>query len=222
MERLAAFVLAAALLALPFAAMAGPRCDLALVLLQDTSSSLDNAELDQMRAGLAGALTDQRLASSFGRASVQVLVVSYGASPSVVVDWFPASREGLAAAAAAILDMPRAAMGGTATGDAIAFALDALDAMPCSRKVIDVATDGLANVGRSPASVLADADPFGVQVNGLVIGSPEDLVHFQETTQFGAGGFTAHAETFDDFGLAMLRKLSIEVSMNITGGSHAL
>jgi hypothetical protein len=82
-----------------------------------------------------------------------------------------------------------------------------------------VATDGENNGGRAPHAVTADADPFGLQVNGLVVGTAEDVVRFQETTQFGAAAFTVHASTYDDYGRAMMRKLVLEVSMN-TGGPH--
>jgi hypothetical protein len=65
--------------------------------------------------------------------------------------------------------------------------------------------------------VTADLDPFSVQVNGLVIGEAHVLAAFERTTQFGASAFTIGVASYDDFGRAMLRKISLEVSMALTG-----
>lgn len=210
----------AALLALMLAAAPASAADLCLVLVQDTSASLDDAELVQMREGVANALTDQRLSGSFAAANVQVAVVNYADHPELAVDWFTATPETLARAAERIRAMPR--VGGlTATGDAIAFALAQLDRAACASRVIDVATDGENNAGIPPSEVLAEVDPFSVQVNGLVIGDWTDLARFKATTQFGASAFTMGVASYDDFGLAMLRKISQEVSMNIGGNRDA-
>jgi hypothetical protein len=210
------FILIATLLFGSVVNAASAQSDLCLVLLQDTSSSLDTAEFETMRTGLAGTLIDSRLASAFGAARVQVMVVTFGgvSSQSIVVDWFTANTETLRSAAATITGMEREPDGTTATGEAINFAMEQLDRVSCSSEVIDIATDGESNSGRSPASITAEIDSNAVQINGLVVGKPEDVARFQALTQFGFGAFTVHAEDYDDFGKAMMRKLSREISMN--------
>jgi Ca-activated chloride channel family protein len=203
----------ALLLALCIAAPANA-CDLALVLVHDTSSSLDDAELTQMREGVASALTDPRLAGSFAAANVQVAVVNYADHPELAVDWFQATPDALAGAAERIRNMPRVS-GLTATGLAVQFALAQLERTDCASRVIDIATDGENNAGPPPSTITAELDPFAVQINGLVIG--DDADRFEATTQFGASAFTIGVASYDDFGRAMLRKISLEVSMALTG-----
>ena len=93
-------------------------CDLALSLVFDVSSSMDQAEFRMMRDGVAAALLDPEV--PFDRGNVLVQVVDFGETQAVVVPWTPATdREAIAQA---LSGAPRAKVGGmTGTGRALAF-----------------------------------------------------------------------------------------------------
>jgi hypothetical protein len=81
-ERIAAGILAASLVVLPFTARA---CDLALSLALDVSGSLTPAQQQEIRVGTAAALTNPEIVRSFAGNSVY-LKFGYGSFVLPVAD----------------------------------------------------------------------------------------------------------------------------------------
>ena len=82
------------------------------------------------------------------------------------------------------------------------------------RKIIDVSTDGIHNVGsRSPSTAASEAVSNGVnQVNCLGIGAGANCGFIA-----GTGSFSIIANNFNDFADALETKLNIEVGGDPTG-----
>lgn len=213
---------------------AGPvnACRLALVLAIDVSSSVDAAEDQLQRAGLASALLDPDVEAAFFISSDPVALYVFEWSgrynQHVLVDW-------------AIVDTPRALFDvaqsiaastrlhddfPTAMGYALGFAANEFNRGPdCLTQTIDMAGDGVNNEGFGPMEAY-DAFPFdGVTVNGLVVNGADfegetDLIPFFENEVIrGSGAFIEIATGFDDYAAAMRRKLLRELTSMIIGAS---
>jgi hypothetical protein len=187
--------------------------DMCLVMLNDTSGSLDELEFRQMREGIAGALADPALAYSLGHSNTWVLIAGFNDIATVTVDWFQANEDSLKAAAATVLEMRRGpGSGTTATGRAMQFGAKQFERapQPCISRVIDIATDGENTMLPAPATVREEIDPE-IQINGLVVGRPDQVVWFVDNVQAGMAAFSLHIESYEQFGQAMQRKLSQEL-----------
>jgi Ca-activated chloride channel family protein len=190
-------------------------CDLALVLLQDTSKSIEDREFEVMREGLAAALSSAEVVEELGSGRVRLVVAVYGRQePQVVVDWIVADPEVMQAAAFQVSEMPRAKFTrGTRTGTAMMWGAEQALSQGCARAVVDIATDGESNIGPLPAEVRLGFDPGAVTINGLFIGTdPRHREHLETVVRFGFGSFVLVAETWEDFADAMRKKLLREVA----------
>jgi hypothetical protein len=197
--------------------------DLALILMADCSASVTYDEFNLIAGGMAAALRDPRVVSGMlggprGMTLASVLLFSGRDAQDVVVDW---TRIGSPAAAAAFADavdnVPRVLRPGlTAIGNALAVAsaLLARAPGPAARHVVDVAADGRANDGVSPAPLRDALALAGVTINGLcVLHEEPDLVeYFQQQVIGGPGAFALVCADYKDFAAAMRRKLLREIS----------
>lgn len=210
-------------------------CHVALVLALDASDSVDRREADLQRRGLAEALKDPEVMAALtpypGHGAL--LMAFEWADPGarrVIVEW--AALDGAAAifGIAAKLEIPPPVQmtGQTGLGAALDFAVAAHARAPadCARKVIDVSGDGPGNVGPAP-SIRRRAGAFdGITINGLVIREdPADynaqqptrdpLPYYEAEVRHGPGAFVMTAASYDDYAVAIRRKLLRELRATV-------
>jgi hypothetical protein len=196
-------------------------CSLSLVLAMDGSASVDAREHALQLNGLADALRDPATVDAI-EAVGGIWITSFewsGRDQQLLqLGWSYLSDEASAATAAETLRRsPRGFTEfPTALGYALAYAARQMAEAPenCSRKVVDVAGDGINNDGFGPESAYRTYDFSEVTVNGLVISGPNDIPvqYFRTHVIRGPGAFIEVAATYDDYAEAMKRKLLREIS----------
>ena len=157
-------------LARPEATVAVPVEKASVVLVTDTSGSMNATDVSPTRLAAA-----QRAAERFlGRVpkSLQVGLVAYADGPHTVVR--PTQDREQVKGTLEQLQ----AEGGTATGDALASALDALG--PRGKKAppaaIVLLSDGASQTGQDPNSVAQQAKAAGVPIYTVALGTPDGVV----------------------------------------------
>jgi hypothetical protein len=202
----------------------GPPVGTALVLLVDVSGSIDDREYRLQRDGIAQAFRDPAVASAIrsqSHGAVAVTVIEWSSSETIVVPWTIVRNERDAARFANLVaSVNRSGSGATCIGDAIVFAVAALDECPCRplRRVIDVSGDGIGSggwVGVDQAREMALA--AGITVNGLPILDPDedDLEpYYRDRVIGGDDSFIVEAHGFDDFARALRHKLIREIAQS--------
>jgi Ca-activated chloride channel family protein len=157
-------------LARPEATVAVPVEKASVVLVTDTSGSMNATDVSPTRLAAA-----QRAAERFlGRVpkSLQVGLVAYADGPHTVVrptqdrDEVKTTLEQLQAE------------GGTATGDALASALDALGqrGKKAPPAAIVLLSDGASQTGQDPNAVAQQAKAAGVPIYTVALGTPDGVV----------------------------------------------
>jgi len=203
-------------------ASAGPLdVDLALVLAVDISASVDDRENKLQMAGLAAALQSKAvkeaiLAAPHRRIALTVTQWSGLRVQRIVVPWTIIDGDDAAAAfARRVLTVPRADPGG---GTSISLALEhaALlfaTAPPATRRVIDLSTDGINNIGPPLDRIRRKISRRGITVNGLAISNEWTRLqdYLDDHVITGTAAFSIEATSFQDFGDAMLSKLLREI-----------
>ncbi|MFN4159953.1 MAG: DUF1194 domain-containing protein [Gemmobacter sp.] len=204
--------------------------DVELVMLADTTGSIDEYELRFQRQGYAEAITDPRVITAIrntltGR--VAVTYVEFGAADSqaVIVPWTLIETEADARAfAAALGPPPRLAYGRNGFGAALLKGKELIETSPYRglRRVIDFSADSTWNrTGPPIAEARAEVLAAGITINGLAVvclvctasTSPGDLVaEFERQIIGGPGAFVIGAETAVQFTQALRRKLILEIS----------
>jgi hypothetical protein len=205
--------------------------DLALILAVDVSASMDERELGMQRNGYARAITSPEVIEAVQAAVTGRIAVSYfewaGTSEHrLVVPWTIIQGAPDAFAIAMLIDKDRPVVfdhprvrkrfdGGTALGEALAFAGDLLlTAPPALRKTIDVSGDGMNNEGIEPGPVRDRLVQSGVTINGMPILSslPALTAYYEQNVAGGTLSFVLPAHSFEDFGRAVRAKLTTEVA----------
>jgi len=235
---------AARMMALAWLAAANPvgaaEVDLELVLAVDASGSVDAEEFQLQLGGIAEAFRDpavQAAALSGPRQQVAValLVWSDAAFPKFPTGWFLIDSPGSAAHFAGVTETFHTKVGrsrgigggGTAIGDAVAYAVRMIgeNGFQAPRRVVDVSGDGIetppwfGDAYQLPqAKVLAAR--FDVLVNGLAITTdfPDLVDYYSRSVITGPGSFVIRAATFEDFRQAMREKLLRELTSAIAAG----
>lgn len=222
---------AAALLSVALLALAGrvshaeaqaDRVDIALVLAFDCSYSVDDREYELQRRGIAKAFLDAEIvtalqAGSNGRIAVTVVQWSADDIQTVAVPWRIVDGPVAAAELAnRIGRMPRLAPpGSTSISAAILYSAGLLARPPfaADRRVIDVATDGINNLGPWLKDARDAVVARGITVNGLAIEDEVDyLRHYLRNRMIGGpGAFVEVADDYDDFARAIRIKLLREI-----------
>ena len=206
------------------AAAAATECRLALVLAIDVSSSVDAAEDSLQRGGLASALIAPEVQAAFLSGGLPVALAAYEWSgrynQELILDWqLIRDRDDLVHAAETIglskrshNDFP------TAMGYALGYGAGVLQRAPdCLFQTLDMAGDGENNEGFSPALAYREFPFANVTVNGLVVNAADyeaevALVEFYRNEVLrGPGAFLEIAQGFEDYEIAMRRKLEREV-----------
>jgi hypothetical protein len=203
--------------------------ELELVLLADSSGSIDMAEIVFQRQGYADAITDPRVldtiaATAYGRIAVTYVEWAAAGNEDVVVPWtIIDGPESAAAFAEALMIPPRRAFGRNAIGSALLTGKRLIEGNDIEgwRKVIDFSGDS-ANSWNGPSIEDARAEVLaaGIVINGLAIycrtcngpASTNVARQYEERIIGGPGAFVVAAESPAQFGDAVIRKLILEIS----------
>ncbi len=202
---------------------------LELVLAVDTSTSVDGREFALQQQGFAEAFRHAdviRAIEQVGGGGVAVAIVQWSGpgQQRISVPWTQVRNGQDARALAARIERSGRQLNGfTDIAGALGFSLRALQNSGFSgqRKVIDVSGDGVSN-GPAAAAARDAAISGGITVNGLVIHNEEyDLgelaklnlfAHYKAHVVGGPGAFLMAAEGFEDFRLAIRKKLVREIT----------
>lgn len=229
----------AAVLALMLAAtpVAAQDVEVELVLLADSTGSIDEVEIQFQRQGYAEAIVDPAVLAAiantaYGRIAVTYVEWAGPASQSVVVPWTIIDGPETARQFATDLMLPpRLAFGRNAIGAALLKGKELIETNDIDgwRKVIDFSGDSANNfqgppVAEARAAVLA----AGITINGLPIlcrgcsgsssGNATLADRFEAEIIGGMGAFMVVAETPADFAMAVRRKLILEISGEMPEG----
>jgi hypothetical protein len=215
--------------------------DLELVLLADSSGSIDDGEIMFQRSGYARAITDPAVVAAIANTaygSIALTYVEWGQSDSqdVVVPWTVIATEADAQAfAAALFDPPRRARGRNGIGAALIYGRDLIEGNDIEgwRRIIDFSADSTGNFnGPSIADGRRAVLDAGITINGLAVecrncvtgpsGGRDLEDEFAERIIGGAGAFVVTAESPADFAAAVRRKLILEISGRLTATTQAL
>lgn len=210
---------------------AAQNCRQALALGLDVSGSVDRREYRLQLDGLADALGHPDVADALlaqTQALVRLAVYEWSApnDARLVLDWTDITDAARLADIQYVLrNTRRADMGpSTGLGAALRTGFTLLEQQPdCWTRTLDISGDGKGNTGQRPQDVTDT--PFGVTVNGLVIGvddgnsgAERDLQIGELTAYYsayvirGPNAFVETALGFDDYADAMRRKLLRELT----------
>ena len=202
-----------------------PTTDIVLALMVDASGSVNQKRFELQRRGYADAFRNNQVINAIRGGSTGSIAV-------IMVQWTGPSMQALAvpwtlikddASASAFADAIEAAPrqlfgGGTSVSGAIDHAMLLLQAAPYRglKRVIDISGDGSNNRGRDVREARDEAVRAGVIINGLPIVSLEyDLdKYYLNNVIGGPGAFIVPADSYDNFGQAIVRKLVLEIASN--------
>lgn len=225
-----------ACLALVCGALAAPAraaepVDLELVIATDVSRSIDHQEALLQREGVAAAFRNRAVIRAIGsgilgRIGVAYIDYSSRAYNRIVVDWtIVHDRESAEAFAARLLAAPLTFGRRTSISDAIEMAQEMIEtnAIEGTRRAIDVSGDGPNNHGRLVSAVRDAAIARRIAINGLPIVNdrggfgrrfylPDLDKYYLGCVIGGPGAFLVVANSFEDFALAIRRKLILEIA----------
>ncbi len=234
--RLMSLVLAAGLVAWGALPRPAEAVDLALVLLNDVSQSMDEGEYTLVKDGYRAAFADPEVITALiGNAGgVAVAYVEFSGKNEVkrVLDWQVLSDAASARAFGdAIAAAPRSSAGNTALSAGLSAAARMLleSDFGAARQVIDIASDHPSDGGRC-APIRDAAVAAGITINALPIideqvigtidgrltystarwGSESVVEFYRRTVVGGPGSFAVEARTYAVFGEALKRKLLLE------------
>jgi len=199
--------------------------DLELVLAVDASGSVDDDEYRLQLQGIASALRDPAVLEAIrsgplGRIAVNLLIWAEPKVPKDQTGWqVIGSADEAAAFAGQVAGFPRWQIGGTGIGDGVAWALRSLDGngLEALRKVVDVSGDGEETTPRDFVVTMSEARAMavarGVTINGLAITNEDRNLQawYRAHVQVGTGSFVMSVGNYQDFALAMRRKLIREI-----------
>lgn len=210
----------------PLPAGAQMPVDLELVLAVDASGSVDDGEFALQMGGIAAAFRDAEVlaaiqAGPVGRIAVNIVIWADAQRPKDQMGWRLIGDGASAEAFAERVERhPRAIpAGGTGIGAAVLFAVKQLEknGFAGARRVIDVSGDGRETTFREwmvpPTQAREQAVGRGITVNGLAILTDEPKLddYYEAEVAGGEGAFVQVAKSYDDFAVAMRRKLLREI-----------
>ena len=217
-----------ALIALCIPSMADAACRQALALGLDVSGSVDTAEYRLQLDGLATALNSdavQELLFLQPAAPISIAVYEWSGpeDQKLILPWTTLTGpQDLNKTVTTLIAHQRSeAAPTTAIGSALLTGFSLLSQQShCWKRTLDVSGDGPANTGPRPQDIANAAMPDGVIVNGLVIDASNDAelaTYYRSYVIRGPGSFVEVAHNFDDYAVAMERKLLRELQSIATG-----
>jgi len=202
-------------------ARAQERMALHLVLAFDASASVNDIEFDIQRTGTARALRHPSVRSAIAQAEggVAISIVQWSSVglQALGLDWAILRTTGdVDAFADRVRAMPRELSGGgTMIHTGLAFAARQLDAAPgtARRRVIDLSGNGRSDDHDKMLEMRDRLVRDGVVINALAIEEHNDDLtsYFYRFLIGGPGAFVITADEFDDFRVAMRKKLYREI-----------
>ena len=196
--------------------------DVALVLAIDISASVSADEHSLQMAGIAAALQSPEVREAIRsgpnrRIAIAVTQWSGLRVQRLVIPWTIVDGDDAAQALAVrLVAAPRADPGG---GTSISLALEHAgglfaSAPPATRRVIDLSTDGINNIGPPLERIRSQLKRAGITVNGLAISNewPRLQEYLDSHVVTGTAAFSVTAAGFPDFAEAMRMKLLREIS----------
>ena len=232
---------AVSLLAL-FATPASAReaVDLELVMATDVSWSIDGAEAQLQRKGIADAFRDKAIIRAIRSGILRRIAVSYMDYSSadynrIVIDWRiihdQASAEKFAHD---LLNNSLTSGRRTSISDAVEMAAEMIETndIEGTRRVIDVSGDGPNNWGNLVHDVRDATIKRRIAINGLPIMNPADAfnsryyladldLYYRGCVIGGPGAFYIVANSFKDYARAVRRKLVLEIAGAVPNHEHA-
>ncbi len=203
--------------------------DVELVLLADTTGSIDDREAFFQRQGYATAITDPRVLRAIATTLTGTVAVTYveWAGPDsqvTVVPWTVIDGPDTAARFAADLMVPpRQAFGRNAIGAALLHGMALIEGNDIQglRKVIDFSGDSATNRAGPPVAPAREAVlAAGITINALAVycrgcsgPTSDDLTErFAREIIGGTGSLVVAAESPETFTEAVVRKLVQEIA----------
>lgn len=197
--------------------------DLNLALAVDASGSVNQVRFELQRQGYATAFANPRVLQAIRsgpRAAIAVGMYQWTGPTLIapVIPWRVVNDETSVRALAQSIAAAQRQLygGGTSISGAIDFGVQYLgrSPYPATRRVIDVSGDGSNNRGRSVVLARDEAVAGGININGLSILElePDLEEYFRSNVIGGPGAFVVSAQSFQDFGNAILRKLILEIA----------
>lgn len=186
---------------------------LCLLLLIDSSGSIDSNEWKQQIDGTANALLNEKVIDSAQREGLAVSYVVFSGSSHTIIPWtIIKSPEQVLSFSNSLRNHARVGSGATATGDALKHSFDYMNESPeCLRKVIDLSTDGKQNAGQTEAYEIADTIyENAIELNVLVIEDEIGLMEYIEKMVRNRGKI--FKGTFENYEQSIREKLTIEMS----------
>jgi hypothetical protein len=228
----------AACLCLGRPAGAGEPVDVALVLVDDVSGSINDDEYKLEKDGYYAAFTDPGVISAVKGGpdgAIAVALVEFAGAGEVtnVIGWTRINSAASAKVFAQNLrDAPRSAWGHTAIGDGITLAIQNLDTsgFQASRRIIDVAGDGTNNAGRPVQEARDTAAGQGIIINGLAIANESNIPwlqahthppgglanYYRRNVSAGETSFVLEVHDYKSFAQAVRQKLIEEIARRST------
>lgn len=195
--------------------------DLALILAIDCSYSVDASEFRMQMQGLGDALASPDVWDAITKGPLQKIAVaaflwSDSQSQAVIQQWVVIDTQEVAKRVGARLVKGRRVVqqGGTGISAALIFGGSLMTLAPAAtRRVIDLSTDGRNNLGRPVYQARDQLVARGITINGLAIVNEWPTLdrYLEREVTGGPANFVVKAESYDDFGAAMQRKLIREI-----------
>lgn len=199
--------------------------DLQLVLAVDASGSVDEREYALQMTGIAAAFRDPGVLAAIaegyhGKIAVTLVTWAESAGPKDASPWHVIGNGESAERFARLAEgFPRRVLGGTGIGRALFFCMRMLEqnSFGSTRQVIDLSGDGAETATRyfraDTRQARARAEASGITINALAIltDEPDLESYYRDKVISGPGAFTMRAETYEDFAVAMRRKLIREI-----------
>jgi hypothetical protein len=203
--------------------------DLHLVLAVDASGSVDFTRFELQRRGYVAAFRNPQVLQAIRggeHQSIAVAMVQWTGPllQAEIVPWTQIKDQASANSVASLVETtPRRLFGGgTSISGAIDYAMRWFPQSPFKgeRRVIDISGDGSNNGGRSVTRARDEAVRADVNINGLPILAWEPYLdqYYKENVIGGPGAFMIVAKDFDTFADAILKKMIIEIAMNVPPG----
>jgi len=201
-------------------------CEVELVLAMDVSRSVNAEEFGLIRDGTADAFRNPDVIRLVSWLDGGVLAtVSQWSGPEQqrqVVPWrHLTDAASVTAFADEISGMKRVfRFDLTAPAEALQHAagLGASAPVACTRRVIDIAGDGIRNTGLETSSVADEIERLGITINGLVVrgDTPDPLEFYHEEIKRGPLAFIEISDGYEDFPRAIFRKLLKELTPSVS------
>jgi hypothetical protein len=213
--------------------------DLALVLAVDASGSIDQAEFQLQKEGIASAVVAGPALSAISsgpNGRIAIAYVEWGSpgGAATIVNWMIVDNAASAGRfAAAVLAAERSLQSYNAIGDAITHGAVLIGACPCTpiRGVIDISGDNRDNRSLTPSVVARQAAAAqGITVNALAVlegertgasGKPWLVEAYEREVIAGPGAFVIAAHDRGDFARALLQKMVREIAVVPTERAEA-